>query len=203
MNKNTKQHITDIMAPAGNETVEQFLTLLELPDEQFKLIYPDLKKKLMETFKSTSIQNSLIEQIKYIDLSTAEEEQAAAEELIKEIKADDTLIPEKIDVLTSIINEAIIAVYKIVAVPRQRIGVKIKRLNPEAKIPEYAHKTDAGADVYAIEDTTIKPHTTQIIKTGIAVAIPTGYEIQVRPRSGLSLKTPLRIANAPGTIKVA
>lgn len=67
-------------------------------------------------------------------------------------------------------------------------------------IPFYAHPTDAGMDVYAAEDVILAPGETQIIKTGLKMAIPEGYECQIRPRSGLSLKTPLRIANSPATI---
>lgn len=78
-------------------------------------------------------------------------------------------------------------------------NVKLELLG-DAKEPFYAHKTDAGMDVYANEDITIAPGETKLIHTGIKVAIPDGQEIQVRPRSGLSLKTPLRICNAPGTI---
>lgn len=68
------------------------------------------------------------------------------------------------------------------------------------EIPAYAHETDAGLDICAIEDVILAPGETKLIKTGIKLAIPEGYECQVRPRSGLSLNTPLRIANAPGTI---
>ena len=70
----------------------------------------------------------------------------------------------------------------------------------DANLPIYAHETDAGMDIYANEDITIAPGETKLIHTGLKMAIPEGYEIQVRPRSGLSLKTPLRICNAPGTI---
>lgn len=77
--------------------------------------------------------------------------------------------------------------------------VKIELLDG-AKTPFYAHTSDAGMDIYANEDITLAPGETKLIHTGIKVAIPDGYEIQVRPRSGLSLKTPLRICNAPGTI---
>ena len=55
-------------------------------------------------------------------------------------------------------------------------------------------------DVCAAEDMLIKPGETVIIPTGLKFAIPDGYEIQVRPRSGISLKTPLRLSNSPGTI---
>jgi dUTP pyrophosphatase len=66
--------------------------------------------------------------------------------------------------------------------------------------PYYAHPTDAGVDVCAAEDVIIAPGETKIVRTGIKVAIPEGYELQVRPRSGMSAKTKLRVANTPGTI---
>lgn len=69
-----------------------------------------------------------------------------------------------------------------------------------AKLPEYAKKNDAGMDVFAAGDVVIKGGETKIIPLGIKLAIPEGYEIQVRPRSGISLNTPLRISNSPGTI---
>ena len=74
-------------------------------------------------------------------------------------------------------------------------------LNPNAKIPTYAHKGDAGADIYAPE-TVIVPANARGFKveTGLCCAIPDGWEIQIRPRSGMSMKTPLRISNQIGTI---
>ena len=66
--------------------------------------------------------------------------------------------------------------------------------------PKYACAGDAGMDIIASEDTIIHPGETKCISTNLKMAIPEGYEIQVRPRSGISLKTMLRVANAPGTI---
>lgn len=80
------------------------------------------------------------------------------------------------------------------------VKVYIEKVSEDAIIPTYAHENDAGMDIYANKDLTIAPGETVIVPTGIKVAIPDGYEIQVRPRSGLSLKTPLRVCNAPGTI---
>ena len=67
-------------------------------------------------------------------------------------------------------------------------------------LPEYARRGDAGMDVYASETIIVKPGETRIIPTGIKVAIPEGYEIQVRDKSGIASSTRLRVANAPGTI---
>lgn len=78
--------------------------------------------------------------------------------------------------------------------------VKIKKLHPDAQIPKYQSKGASGFDLHALEDGFIHPGDTVLIRTGLAFKIPKGYELQIRPRSGLSLKTSLRIANSPGTL---
>lgn len=80
------------------------------------------------------------------------------------------------------------------------IPVKIKRLHPDAIIPKYAKPGDSGFDLVAVEDVIIAPGDTVLVPTGLAFEIPEGYELQVRPRSGISLRTKLRVANSPGTI---
>lgn len=67
-------------------------------------------------------------------------------------------------------------------------------------LPSYARPGDAGMDVCAAEEVVLRPGETVIVPTGLKLAIPLGYEIQVRPRSGISYKTPLRLSNSPGTI---
>ncbi|AZU61043.1 dUTP diphosphatase [Neobacillus mesonae] len=74
-----------------------------------------------------------------------------------------------------------------------KLGVKIKRLSEDAVIPKYAHKNDAGVDLVASQDVIIEPGETKLVPTGIAVSIPPGFEGQVRPRSGITLRTKLRI----------
>lgn len=78
--------------------------------------------------------------------------------------------------------------------------IKIKKLHKDATIPKYATPGSAGFDLVTIENIIIEPGHTKLIKTGLAFEIPEGYELQVRPRSGTSLKTPLRLANSPGTV---
>lgn len=78
--------------------------------------------------------------------------------------------------------------------------LKIQQLHESAIIPHYAHPGDAGLDLFAIEHQEILPGETQLIKTGIAIALPVGYEAQIRPRSGLALKHSITVLNSPGTI---
>ncbi|RNB88891.1 dUTP diphosphatase [Brevibacillus nitrificans] len=78
--------------------------------------------------------------------------------------------------------------------------VKIKKLHPDAVIPQYARAMDAGFDLVAVEDVLIAPGESVKVPTGLAFALPEGFELQVRPRSGISAKTKLRLSNAPGTI---
>ncbi|AUG37160.1 dUTP diphosphatase [Bacillus velezensis] len=73
------------------------------------------------------------------------------------------------------------------------MNVNIKRLSPDAQIPAYAHETDAGFDLVAAEDVIIEPGETACVPTGLAFEIPEGFEMQIRPRSGITLKTKLRV----------
>lgn len=73
------------------------------------------------------------------------------------------------------------------------MNVNIKRLSPDAQTPTYAHATDAGFDLVAVADVIIEPGATACVPTGLAFEIPEGYEMQIRPRSGITLKTKLRV----------
>lgn len=80
------------------------------------------------------------------------------------------------------------------------VTIMVEVIDKGVELPSYKNIGDAGMDVRASKDIEIHPEETKIIPTGLKMAIPEGYEIQVRPRSGLSLKTPLRVSNSPGTI---
>ena len=82
------------------------------------------------------------------------------------------------------------------------IPVQVKRLPHGAglPLPAYATSGAAGMDVVSAEEVTIAPGARHAVATGLALAIPQGYEIQVRPRSGLALKHGITVPNTPGTI---
>ncbi|MDZ5480364.1 deoxyuridine 5'-triphosphate nucleotidohydrolase [Bacillus thuringiensis] len=72
------------------------------------------------------------------------------------------------------------------------LRVKIKRVK-DVELPRYAKPGDSGFDLVAAEDVIINPGETKVIPTGLAFEIPPGYEMQIRPRSGVSRKTKLRV----------
>ena len=82
------------------------------------------------------------------------------------------------------------------------ISIHLKRLPHGAglPLPAYATADAAGLDVVAAEDLTLAPGARAAVATGFAIAIPAGYEVQVRPRSGLALKNGITCLNTPGTI---
>lgn len=79
-------------------------------------------------------------------------------------------------------------------------SIKIKLISEDAKIPEYQTSGAAGFDLHSSEDITILAGQTVAVNTGIALELPEGYELQIRSRSGLSLKHNVFVLNSPGTI---
>jgi dUTP pyrophosphatase len=78
--------------------------------------------------------------------------------------------------------------------------LKVRKLHPSAKIPQYQSAQAAGFDLSSVEDITIYPGRRAIVPTGLAFDIPAGYELQIRPRSGLAAKHGIMVVNSPGTV---
>jgi dUTP pyrophosphatase len=86
--------------------------------------------------------------------------------------------------------------------PSNDITIRLKRLpnGDGLPLPAYATAHAAGMDVVSAEDVILAPGARHAVATGFAIAIPEGYEVQVRPRSGLALKHGITCLNTPGTI---
>ncbi|WP_072909270.1 dUTP diphosphatase [Malonomonas rubra] len=84
----------------------------------------------------------------------------------------------------------------------QKPTVEFKKLHPDAQVPRYMTELAAGLDIQALPENMIElaPGERCLVPTGLAVAIPPGFEIQVRPRSGLAIKHGIALVNSPGTI---
>jgi dUTP pyrophosphatase len=80
--------------------------------------------------------------------------------------------------------------------------LRIRKLREDAVIPRYAHgpEEDAGMDLHAVEAVTLGPGETKLVPTGLCIELPSGFEAQIRPRSGLALKHSITLPNSPATI---
>ena len=175
--------------------------LLGLPEEQFALLAPTF---LMELEKSINNSNDQFAMAQAMNTSgyRLEDMKATFDIICQEVDAQmsSTLSAQKRDFLKALVGITYNAVSAADGIAKRHILIPIEYCREDAKMPTYAHLTDAGMDIYLTEDVTIHPGETKLIPTGIKVAIPLGYELQVRPKSGRSLNSKLRIANTPGTI---
>ena len=78
--------------------------------------------------------------------------------------------------------------------------VLFKKISPLAQLPSYAHEDDAGMDIRSAEALSVPPGGRALVHTGLVMELPSGYEAQLRPRSGLALKRGITVLNTPGTI---
>ena len=79
-------------------------------------------------------------------------------------------------------------------------NIQIELLNEDAIFPEYAYPTDSGFDLYSTEEVKLAPFGRALVPTGLKLSFDIGYEIQVRPKSGLALKQGITVLNTPGTV---
>ena len=180
---------------------EEIAAMLALDDEQFKLIAQPFLNHLQRAVNNMNDKMLLIQGMNAAGYK-AEDIIGAYVVITQEIDEElgEVVSPEKRDFVKQVLGIITNAIADTEGIAKRIIQIPLELMSADAKIPTYAHVGDAGCDVYAIEDCIINPGETKIIPTGLKMAIPEGYELQVRPRSGMSVKTKMRVANAPGTI---
>lgn len=180
---------------------DELAAMLALPEEHFAILAPVFLAELEKGLKNINDQMIMVQSMNMLGLK-AENVHEQYETLYKEIDTQmgEILSRQKRDFLKQMLGITYNVLAEAEGVAKKTILIPIEYCHTEAKTPTYAHLTDSGMDVYALEDITIAPGETKLIPIGIKVAIPAGYELQVRPKSGRCLKTKLRIANTPGTI---
>ena len=178
----------------------EIAALLSLPDEQFSIISEIFLDEMQKALNSNTEKLQLLTNM--MSRGTDSEELIKAyEQVIEEIDVQmENVSEKKRDFLKRMMGLIINSISEGEGAAKKIVKIPIQLCHPDAKIPTYANIGDAGLDVYALDDYTINPGETKLIPTGIKVAIPRGYELQVRPKSGRALKTKLRVANTPGTI---
>lgn len=185
----------------ADEYIKAFSSLMSLDDEKFMVIASGVLEKFYSSFKDPQIQLGIAQNLAIQGVAAEDmmdELASIAENLQKSL--DGKISQIKIDFFKSILGIVANALGENERIARRVISVPIQRLFDEVKLPEYAHTTDSGLDVFALDDYTIDPGEIKIIPTGLRVALPKGYEIQVRAKSGLSARTHMRVANGIGTV---
>lgn len=182
-----------------SDVYQPFEEMIDLPDEEFDRFYPTFKKDLEKLLASPEMENVIMNAVKTTPNIDVQKEKEALDIFIQEIENDKDLSDNKKEMLKLIFGTTLARGFDYVENPREKISVKVVKMYDDVQIPSYAHPEDAGADIYSYDDVVIEGGETKLIHTGLKFGIPAGYEIQIRPRSGNSLKTKIRIANAPGT----
>ena len=178
---------------------EELAAMLALPDDQFELLSTYFLDELERSMNSSNERLMLINLMTANGLNT-NELATAYSSMVDEIDKALADVPEKKrDFLKSMMAIVINAMNDSEGASKRIIQIPII-VEEGGIIPTYARNGDAGMDVYSTIDVDIAPGQTVLIPTGLKVAIPYGYEIQVRNKSGIALKTKLRVANTPGTI---
>ena len=175
--------------------------LLALPEESFAILSPIFLGELEKGLHNVNDQLLMVQSMNLLGMK-AENVRDQYDQIYKEIdeQMGEIISRQKRDFLKQMLGITYNALAEAEGVSKKTILIPIEYCHSEAKTPTYAHLTDSGMDIYALEDITIAPGETKLVTTGLKVAIPAGYEIQVRPKSGRCLKTKLRVANTPGTI---
>ena len=190
----------DIMGTEEDKSFGDALTsLFNMDDEKFALISPGILQSFQQSVNNPNDKLGLVQALN-ANGATAEDLVASFNTISDAIDSIEEISQIKRDFLKSLLATITNAVNETEGIAKRFVQIPVELCHPDAKIPQYANTSDSGMDVYALDDYTIAPGETKLIPTGIKLALPPGYEIQVRPKSGRALKTKLRIANTPGTV---
>lgn len=191
----------DKMAADDGESLTAVMSTLFLPDEDFAIVSEIMLNEMEKAINNIDDKLVLVQSMNASGMKVEEFNQAFAkiiESIEKEMSPN--FSAQKVDFLKRYIGIYAKAVNDTVGIAKRIVPVAMELCHPDAKQPSYAKAGDGGMDVYAIEDVEIKPGETKIIPIGVKVALPLGYALLVHPRSGLSAKTKMRVANGIGLI---
>lgn len=194
--------IAQVMIPEGadQDMAEMFGAFLAMPDEEFSTLAPVLMDEVNRSLNNPADRITLVAAMTAQGYN-GDDLTETFDEICKEIDNQLTELSQvKKDWLKQLMGATINAINETEGISKRFVRIPYEKCHENAKEPAYAHASDSGMDLYALEDITLAPGETRIIPIGIKVALPAGYELQVRPKSGSSAKTKLRVANTPGTI---
>lgn len=195
------------------EELEKMISdVFEMPDQDLENAKEEFLSVLVDAYTGVSALDMMDDYLRKADMTGRGRQDvlndvnnskvvlAEVFEKLKETYADSQLRLELLDNIGSVIENFLNMIIMRMS-SRATANIAIEKVHSNAKLPTYAHEGDQGADIYAPEDFTLPPHSYgNMISTGLKMIIPEGWAVAIRPRSGLSKNTTLRISNVPATI---
>lgn len=177
--------------------------ILVMPDEQFEAVKGTLMNSIEATFNAPDARIAFAQMVNQQGVRV-EDLQGNLDDIITAVNEMTTegveLNDSKKDFLKFIFTTFINTIEDSNMVSHRIINIPIELCRENAKLPAYATDGSAAMDIYSPEEYVIGPGECVIIPTGLKVNIPIGYALLIQPRSGMSRKTKLRVANTPGLI---
>lgn len=190
--------------------LEAFKSLVDIPDEELtdnmlKTILATIEGNFSPTITKQAI-NQIINNFEDQTLTKAEaiSSVSALKDTLKEmLYGEQQFIGNKKILLDTVLNR-IFNIFDEAAGKYHSYAIELPmtvNVKEGAKVPTYAHETDAAADIYAMDKTILPPHTYgNKLRTGINIQLPEGWQALILPRSSIGAKTPLRLSNSVGLI---
>lgn len=180
---------------------DEMAMMLSLPDEQFALLAPIFLEELEKSYNNVQDKIFVAQAVNAAGQKLEDIERIFSSLYLSIDEQFATILSaQKRDFLKRMLSISYNSLAETEGVIKRIVQVPIKLVSENAKIPTYAHLGDGALDLYAPADYTIKPGETVIIPCDIKVALPYGYAFLIHPRSGLSAKSKLRVANSIGLV---
>ena len=181
------------------DNTKEISALISLPDEYFDIISEQVLAEMEDSMTSPSTRIMMAEALRKDNIAP-DDAINIFQEAIKNIDEElDMLDQKRKDFFKRYFGIIVNIIQGLEGLSDRVISIPVEYCR-EVQAPQYASEGDAGMDLYSPDEYTINPGETKIIPTGIKSALPKGYAFLIQPRSGLSVKTKLRIANTPGLI---
>lgn len=174
-----------------------------LTDEVMKTIMSNVDEQFTPQVVAQSV-NQIVKNLEDQGLTKAEAKESIKElsEALREMIYGEQQYTGNKKVLVDMVLEKMFSIFEGAVDKYHSFAIELPMVLAEgAKVPTYAHETDAAADLYALERTDLNAHTYgNLVRTGVKIQLPEGWLALVLPRSGMSKNTPFRVSNAPGLI---
>jgi len=211
MDEKKLEEVFSGLSPDGIEKLDEILDqdttnglallagLFSLNDEDFEILRPLIQDTMVEAYNDPQTQMQLVQTLAQSGISV-DDVLNHTDEIIEQLFNEVELSESKKDLFRFMFSAVANSISTSTINPAHIVEIPVEICREGARLPMYATNGSGAMDIYSIDEVTIHPGECKIVPIGIKVAIPHGYGLLIQPRSGLSVKTKMRIANTPGLV---